>query len=407
METITTPSPGLYAFVLRVLATADPWDSSESMCMKQLSQHLTSKQAREMPYAIGRVLALLQATVTSLQFASDIIVAFNLYEAAPHLVNAALGPIDRPGHRPDHRLLLNAASIAGHPSVVHDVRERMAEAVSDIPAARVRLDPRAPTPSDRLVRLQRRCWPGLQTKDTDTGFPPTVVFDQSVDRRAMLWLSSSLHLHGYTIRRIGEDGHLPEWFGKRTTVICTAESTDQFSQLGLNPHQIIQTHTGTLDEDTVNMVLSEVWRSRPPNWKPDIKAPTLSDGLLPRGSLMHEIMSIFDVGRLPYEEAPYSYVLHPYILRQTHGSSAILREWKKPTQYVNLPSRRSDRYMDLIATGGLPGLSHIAPAKSAAIHFEEFDIAPDSSSTGDMFVDDLETVMGKVRFRKGRKESIH
>ena len=284
METVITPSPGLFAFVLRVLATADPWESSESRRMTQLTQNLTRKGARQLPYAIGEVLGLLRASMTSLQFASELIVAFNLYEAAPHLVDVTL----RHTHPPDNRLLLNSASICGHPSVPEEVVSRVAEAVTDIPAALIRLDPEAPTPNEPLARLQRRCWPGRLTDDEDYGLPPTVVFDSSVDKLGTLRLSSILNFQGYAIRRVGEDGGVAEWFGRRTTVVCTAASADSYLlETGLPHDQIVQANVGALDENAINNVLSDVWDVRPSNWKRDIETPSVgevasSDGRLSR-----------------------------------------------------------------------------------------------------------------------------
>lgn len=323
MEAVNAPSPGLFAFVLRVLATADPWDSSANVCMNRLSQHLTLQHARQLPCAIGEVIGLLRGAKTNLQLASDLVASFNLYEAASHLVDAALGHTNDW----DHRLLLNAASISGHPSVHESVRTRVAEAVKDIPAALVRLDPSAPTPNERLIRLQRRCWPGLQTDDDDYDLPPTVVFDSSVDRRAMLWLSGALHRYGYAIRRIGEERHLPEWFGNRTAVVCTAESAHRFlMESRLEESQIITTREGILDENTINQVLSEIWQSRPANWKSDTTTPKLSDGTPPRESRRSESLTNVEFWDALYEDSLHHAMLKPtgmYLLTHTSWKDKI------------------------------------------------------------------------------------
>ena len=314
MEAIIPPSPGLYALTLRVLATADPWDSSEGLLMNELARNLTHMQAYQLPHAIGEVLSLLRSTKESLQFASDIIVAFNLYEAAPHLVEIAL----RDEEYRDRRLILNAASICGHPSIAEDTRAQIAEVVSGIPAARIRLDPKAPTPNERLMRLQRRCWPGLITRDDEFGLPPTVVFDSSVDRRGMLRLASELHLNGYAIRRIGDDGHLPEWFGWRTTVVSTATSAYRPSLAQrLDQGQVVLADDladdGTLNESALNNVLSDVWETRPRDWRPEANSPRLTPRVSARRSLSREPLPSVEIS-----QDQYGSVLHleePYATR--------------------------------------------------------------------------------------------
>lgn len=280
METVNTPSPGMFASVLRVLAAADSRESSESACMEQLARNLTSTEAHQLPYAIGEVLGLLRGAPASLQYASDLIVTFNLHEAASNLVDVALREADAR----DRRLLLNAASICGHPSVPEDARARIAEAVSEIPAARIRLDPEAPASNERMRRLQKRCWPGLLTGDEHFGLPPTVVFDSSINRLDVFTIGCALQAHGYAIRRIGEDNNLPEWFGNRTTVICATTSAHRFfSELDINEDQIVSIEaalsdddTGLFDKNAVNKVLAKVWEARPSDWKPDASAPMLS-----------------------------------------------------------------------------------------------------------------------------------
>lgn len=359
METVNTPSPGMFAFVLRVLSAADSLESSESASMKQLSRNLTRTEAHQLPYVIGEVLGLLRGAPTSLQYASDLIVAFNLHEAASNLVDVTLREADAR----DRRLLLNAASICGHPSVPEDARARIAEAVSEIPAARIRLDSEAPASNERMRRLQKRCWPGLLTESEHFGLPPTVVLDSSINRLDMFTIGCALHAHGYAIRRIGEDNNLPEWFGNRTTVICAARSAHRFlSELDINENQIVSIEAGLLDENTglfdkdaVNKVLAKVWEVRPSNWKPDASAPMFSHATPHRGYPVNERRPIINkehTYRPPFANSRKNKdsILKPQHMRPTSSNQGIPRNYDRSAPLGRLRSKKrvgiSSRYQN-------------------------------------------------------------
>lgn len=212
MATIKQPSPALYSAVLHILGNADSRTRSMSVTMSDLVEHLTPEQAARLPQAVGEVLPLLSNDPERLRFAAQLAVNFDLFEAAPNLAEIALASDDR-------ELTLAAARLCGNPAVGATVRHRVANAVADDPAGRIRLDPSySPKTADEQM-LYSQCWPGVRTRSS---FPqsPVVVLDWSLRSDDALRLAVRLDKARASVRRLAAEVEIPNWFGAQSVLIC-------------------------------------------------------------------------------------------------------------------------------------------------------------------------------------------
>ena len=134
MATVEQPSPALYGAVLHVLSNTDPRTGSMSSTFFDLVDNLSAEQAARFPQAVGEVLRFLINDPERLRFAAHLAVNFDLFEAAPILVELAWSLDDRD-------LKLGAARLCGNPAVDADLRHHVAERLVDDPFGQIRLDP--------------------------------------------------------------------------------------------------------------------------------------------------------------------------------------------------------------------------------------------------------------------------
>lgn len=208
-----TPTPGLYAAVLEMLRSADPWSAPLASVLSPLAEHLTSDEAAALPQAIAHVLPLLRGDRERLRFAAEAATRLDYFETAATVADLAVELDDRD-------LLLEAAALCGNPAVASGIRERVARAVGDDRPGRIRMDSKM-TPRTALEkRLYFQCWPGATDFEHSGGVAPTVVLDTRHDPLAVLRLSVRLDQAGAALRRLAADVTIPLWLGSRTVVVC-------------------------------------------------------------------------------------------------------------------------------------------------------------------------------------------
>lgn len=213
METVTHPSPGLYASVLHAFNRSAPRSRSLASTVVDLTDGLTIEQAECLPVAIGGVLPLLRGDTERMRFAAKIAARFDLFEAADAVARIA----DATG---DRYLLLAAATLCGNPAVDSSLRARIADSVGADPAVRIRLDHHhMPATADEQL-LYQQCWPGARTDDGPFELPPVLVLDRGFHARTVLRFAISLDQAGAVVRRLAPDSDIPLWFGPQTVLVC-------------------------------------------------------------------------------------------------------------------------------------------------------------------------------------------
>lgn len=183
--------------------------------MSDLVEHLTAEQAACLPTAVGQVLPLLCNDQDRLHFAAHLAVRFDLFEAAAPLTELALA-------RDDDDLKLAVATLCGNPAVEPQVRQRVAEAVADIPFGRIRLDRSFVPSTEDEQRLYLQCWPGAHTESSLMPQAPVVVLDTDGPADAALRFAVRLDRAGASVRRLSAADDVPLWFDPRTVLVCQA-----------------------------------------------------------------------------------------------------------------------------------------------------------------------------------------
>lgn len=211
------PSGELHAAVLNMLLRVDPRSWSVAATTDDLFRHLTAEEAEQLPAAMGGVLPLLRSDPERMRRVAEIAVRFDLFEIARPLAELALDTGDR-------QLLLAVASLCGNPAVESHVRSRVADAVADDPAVRIRLDPTAVPKSADEERLLWQLWPGARRDDGRFALAPVVVLDRSFSADVSMRFAVRLVEAGATVRRLAGHSPVPFWFGAQTVLVCTART---------------------------------------------------------------------------------------------------------------------------------------------------------------------------------------
>ena len=155
----------------------------------------------------------MQSDLERLRFAADVLVRFDLFEAAEQLVHIAVGSRDR-------ELMLSAAALCGNPAVENAIRQRVLEAFGDDPAGIIRLDGSfRPQTGDEFL-LYWQCWPGSRSASGVNPLAPVVTLDRTLDSAAMLRLTARLDAAGASVRRLAPKSPIPNWFGPQTVAVC-------------------------------------------------------------------------------------------------------------------------------------------------------------------------------------------
>ncbi len=213
MAAVEQPSPGLYSAVLHILGNTDSRSRSMSFTMGDLAEHLTAEQAECLPRVIGKVLPMLRTDPERLRFAAHLVARFDFFEAAGELAEIALAIDDRD-------LRLAAAMLCGHPAVDNSVRRRVADAVGDDRAGRIRLDRSVVPETEDEKRLYWQRWPGARTEPLPFAQAPVVVLDWGFPADAVLHFAIRADRVGASVRRLPPDVEMPFWFGAQTVLVC-------------------------------------------------------------------------------------------------------------------------------------------------------------------------------------------
>lgn len=213
MAAVEQPSPGFYGAVLHILSNTDSRSRSISVTMSDLTEHLTAEQAVCLPQVIAEVLPHLRTDPERLRFAAHLVARFDFFEAAGGLAEIALSVDDRD-------LRLAAAMLCGHPSVDATVRRRVADAVGDDRAGRIRLDRSVVPETEDEKRLFWQRWPGARTEPSPFAQAPVVVLDGGFPADAVLNFAIRADRVGASVRRLPTDAEIPFWFGAQTVLVC-------------------------------------------------------------------------------------------------------------------------------------------------------------------------------------------
>jgi uncharacterized protein (DUF433 family) len=181
--------------------------------MAALTDHLTTAEAERLPEAFAGVLPLLRHDRERLLFAAEIAARLDYFEATSTMGDLAIDLGDRD-------LLLEAATLCGNPAVEAADRARIAEAVGDDAAGRIRIAPSTTPTTVEEERLYLQCWPGARRRDHGFALAPAVVLDSSLDALAALRLSVRLDASGASVRRLVTDADVPLWFGPESVLVC-------------------------------------------------------------------------------------------------------------------------------------------------------------------------------------------
>lgn len=192
---------------------------------RRLTHGIDDEGAAALPNALGALLPLMVSDHGRLRLALDLLVAFDLYEAAADLVALA----GRTSH-PD--VLLAAASLAANPGSPEDTVGTVARLVRRAPlsevqrrAALIRLHPLVEGRGAREARLRAASWPGLFCDPGDR--PPTVAVEVSSTYRAhSLDMVGAFRAAGASVRRLppettGTVRH--EWLPRDPIVVLYAD----------------------------------------------------------------------------------------------------------------------------------------------------------------------------------------
>ena len=213
LEISEIPAPGLFAAVLHQLRNANPRECGIAETLRDFLQALTATEAGQLPRAIGGVLPLLRRDMERLRFAADVLVRFDLFEAAGELADVALGC-------GDHELALSAAALCGNPAVEEPIRARVADAIAYSRVGQLRIDDTAQPDTEEEWLLYWQCWPGARRIDERYHLAPVIVLDRGLDPGAVLRLAARLDDEGASVRRLAREAQIPNWFGPQTVVVC-------------------------------------------------------------------------------------------------------------------------------------------------------------------------------------------
>ena len=213
MATLGIPSPGLFAAVLHVLRSADPRRKTVSGTLAEIIGPLNDKEAQQLPIAIVGVLPLLRSDLDKLRFATEILVRFDMFEAAETLIALALDV-------GDYEVLLSAAALGGNPWVSSSLRKQLSQEFYDDHKVQIRLyDDLMPSNEADLLLYEQR-WPGARSAGGNSRLAPVAVLDKALPAKTVLNLAVKLVEAGAVVRQLGIGDSLPNWFGPQTVVIC-------------------------------------------------------------------------------------------------------------------------------------------------------------------------------------------
>jgi hypothetical protein len=234
MATVELPSPGLFASVLHAFRGSDPRQRTVVMAIGGLIDALTESEAEQLATAIGGIMPLLRGDLERLRFAADVLVRFDMFEAAAELADIAVGTSDR-------ELLLSAAALCGNPGVDATVRDRVALALAGVRVGQIRLNPTIQPKDEVESLLYQQRWPGSRSADGPFRLAPVVVLDAKLGAATSLRFAVRLDRVGAVVRRLAEGATIPDWFGPQTVVCCRPTTRSQIlsSKPGLSERQIL------------------------------------------------------------------------------------------------------------------------------------------------------------------------
>lgn len=222
MATVEFPSPGLFASVLHTLWSADSWSSTVNEVMAGLIHSLDEERSRQLPTAIVEIMPLLRRDPEKRMFAAEILVRFDMFEAAEALFRIAL-EVD------DYKLVLAAATLAGNPGVCPTLRDRLSKEFPDDRLIQIRLYDHIVPTCEKEQMWYKQQWPGAIHASTSDGppFAPVVVLDRSLPAITVTCLANNFIKAGAVIRQLATDAPIPKWFGDQTIVISSPQTRNR------------------------------------------------------------------------------------------------------------------------------------------------------------------------------------
>lgn len=213
MATVELPSPGLFAAILHALRSADLRRETVSAALADVIHSLSDKEAQQLPTAISGVLPLLRSDLDRLRFAAEVLVRFDMFEAAEMLIRIAIDIND-------HEMLHSAAALSGNPGVSSSLRKQLSKQLRDDRRIQILLDDSLnPSNSEERLLYEQR-WPGTRAVGGNHRLAPVAVLDKSLPAKKVLDLAIKLVDAGAVVRQLGIGNPLPNWFGPQTIVIC-------------------------------------------------------------------------------------------------------------------------------------------------------------------------------------------
>lgn len=212
MASVTYPSPELFAAVFEALYTADLYQDTVSDALSDLIKQLTDDEAEQLPDVIKGLLPLFRGDLARLRFAGEVLVGFDLFEAADELVRLAI-------EYQDGDLLYSAAALCGNPGIISALKDRVSQVLKDRYAQIMLYDHIQPTTAEEKL-LYEQHWPGSRASEGEQRLAPVAVLDKLLPARQVVELAVHLMQAGAVVRRMGVDDPLPNWFGSQTIVLC-------------------------------------------------------------------------------------------------------------------------------------------------------------------------------------------
>lgn len=212
MATITYPSPELFAAVFETIRAADLYQDTVSDTFSNLAQHLTDDEAEQLPDIIKGLLPLLRGDLSRLRFVGEILVGFDMFEAADELACIAI-------ELRDDEMLHSAAALCGNPGINPAVREKVA-GTSDSHNAQIMLNHTVQPTTEDEKQLYEQRWPGSRDPEGDLWLSPVAVLDTSLPASKIVRLAVHLMSAGVVVRRLRNGDPIPNWFGPQTIVLC-------------------------------------------------------------------------------------------------------------------------------------------------------------------------------------------